>query len=110
MSETPYECTTAMFVVENRLEIAYKPRTILATDEGIKDKITVYRNARDIVVKSKYSRIDGGAVFDVSGRMIIKVKGSSGELQIDSTSYISGICILKINVIKNRDDNNNKQK
>lgn len=96
LSETPYEFTTAMGVDDNRFEIVYKPGTVLATDEGIKDQIVVYRNANDFIVKSKHSRIDEVEVYDVSGRLIIKVKGGSDELRINASSYISGIYILKI--------------
>lgn len=96
LSDTPYEFTTVMGVDDNRFEIVYKPGTVLDTDEGIKDQLLVYRNSNEIVVKSKHSRIDEVEVYDVSGRMIINVKGSSDELRIDATSYISGIYILKI--------------
>ena len=96
LSDTPYEFTTVMGVDDNRFEIVYKPGTVLDTDEGIKDQLLVYRNSNEIVVKSKHSRIDEVEVYDVSGRLIINVKGSSDELRIDATSYISGIYILKI--------------
>lgn len=96
LSDTPYEFTTVMGVDDNRFEIVYKPGTVLDTDEGIKDQLLVYRNSNEIVVKSKHSRIDEVEVYDVSGRMIINVKGSSDELRIDASSYISGIYILKI--------------
>ncbi|WP_332032356.1 choice-of-anchor D domain-containing protein [Kaistella sp.] len=96
LSDTPYEFTTAMGVDENRFEIVYKPGTVLATDSGIKETLTVYRNANDIIVKSKHSRIDEVEVYDVSGRLIIKVKGGSDELRINASSYISGTYVLKI--------------
>jgi len=80
----------------NRFEIVYKPGTVLSTDEGIKDQLVVYRNGNDIVVKSKHIRIDEVEVYDVSGRMILKVKGASDEVRIDASSYISGTYVLKI--------------
>lgn len=96
LSEIPYEFTMATGVDDHRFEIVYKPGTVLATDNGIKEKLTVYRNANDFIVKSKHSRIDEVEVYDVSGRLIIKVKGGSDELRIDASSYISGTYVLKI--------------
>ena len=96
LSEMPYEFTSVEGVDQNRFEIVYKPGTVLATDSGIKETLTVYRNANDFVVKSKHSRIDEVEVYDVSGRLIIKVKGGSDELRIDASSYISGTYVLKI--------------
>lgn len=96
LSETPYEFTSVEEVDQNRFEIVYKPATVLATDNGIKEKLTVYRNANDFIVKSKHSRIDEVEVYDVSGRLIIKVIGGSDELRIDASSYISGTYVLKI--------------
>lgn len=96
LSEMPYEFTSVEGVDQNRFEIVYKPGTVLATDNGIKENLTVYRNANDFIVKSKHSRIDEVEVYDVSGRLIIKVKGGSDELRIDASSYISGTYVLKI--------------
>lgn len=96
LSEIPYEFTMATGVDDHRFEIVYKPGTVLATDNGIKEKLTVYRNANDFIVKSKHSRIDEVEVYDFSGRLIIKVKGGSDELRIDASSYISGTYVLKI--------------
>ena len=96
LSETPYEFTSVEGVDQNRFEIVYKPGTVLATDNGIKENLTVYRNANDFIVKSKHLRIDEVEVYDVSGRMIFKVKGTSDEVRIDTSSYISGTYVLKI--------------
>lgn len=80
----------------NRFEIVFKPGSVLATDEEIKDHLVVYRNGNDFIVKSKHSRIDEVEVYDVSGRLIIKVRGGSDELRINASSYISGTYVLKI--------------
>ncbi len=96
LSEMPYEFTSVKGVDQNRFEIVYKPGTVLSTGEGIKDQLVVYRNGNDFVVKSKHIRIDEVEVYDVSGRMILKVKGASDEVRIDASSYISGTYVLKI--------------
>lgn len=79
-----------------RFEIVYVPQQVLGTSVSAKENIKVYREGQDFVVQSSSKIIDEVEVFDVSGRLMQKVKANFTKVLIDGNALISGVYLLKI--------------
>lgn len=80
---------------EGRFDIVYVPQIILGTDGHAKDDLIVYRDADDFVVKSRRFIYDI-EVYDVSGKLLMKLQPQQKEVRVDAAKWIEGIYILKI--------------
>ena len=96
LQETDFTYAAAKGATENRFEIVYKSGAVLATDGSVTEKLQVYRNGENFVVKSNQHNIDEVEVFDASGRLFKKIKGGSKEVTIEAAAMPSGMYILKI--------------
>lgn len=97
LSQGSYSFQAIKGVEENRFEIVYKPGGILVTTNPPKGQLQIYRSGDYFVVKSGDYKIDEIEVYDVSGRLIQKVKGGSKEVKINAIPLANGLYILKIN-------------
>ncbi|MEC5156963.1 choice-of-anchor D domain-containing protein [Chryseobacterium sp. MP_3.2] len=79
-----------------RFEIIYKPESILTVNDPLKDQLQVYRNGDQFVISSTKGNIDEVELYDVSGRMVLKVKSTSNKVLIDVSLISSGGYVLKI--------------
>ncbi len=85
-------------ITEGRFEIVYVPQTVLATGEAAKDDLMVYRNGTFFVLRSSVKDITDVEVYDMSGRLQQKIKGTrSRELQLNASAMNTGVYILRIN-------------
>ena len=80
-----------------RFEIIYKPETVLATNDKAKDKLSIYREGNDFVVKSNNKKITEINLFDVSGKLIYSNRLNEMKAVIPADQLINGIYFLKIN-------------
>lgn len=78
-----------------RFQIIYQPETVLATDDTSKDKLVVYRENDDFVIKSPkvMERVE---VYETSGKLIKVLLPNSKSTVLESATLINGMYILKI--------------
>lgn len=79
---------------ENRFEIVYKNKEVLASDNLKKSDFVVYRDGNEFVIKSSKT-LGKIELYDVSGKLIISSSTSKKELRLDVTKLNSGIYIIK---------------
>lgn len=97
LSATDYIYQGNKGLTENRFEILYQPQIVLGTDNVSKESLIVYRNGNDFVVKSPNNKITEVEMYDVSGRLIYKVRPNNNMTTIPAESIGQGVYILKIN-------------
>lgn len=96
LSEGNYTFTVNAGVTDGRFEIIYKPEVILSTGNTVKDQLVIYRDANDFVVKSYSSKITELELYDLAGRLILKVNPNRKEVRIDDKNFINGVYILNL--------------
>lgn len=89
-----YDATTGL--TEGRFEIVYLPETTLGTGEAQSNPITVYRDGDHFVVRSALTNVKEVEVYDMSGRLIQKVKGQQKQAIIPGDLLVNGAYVLKI--------------
>ncbi|KIA89134.1 GEVED domain-containing protein [Kaistella jeonii] len=80
-----------------RFDIVYVPETVLATDAAVKEKLIVYRDGNDFVVKAQSKKITSLEVFDTAGRLILALNPNSIKAIVPSEKIVTGVYVLKIN-------------
>ena len=96
LSEGSYTFDTEAGEFTGRFEIIYKPETVLATDSVVKEKVQVYREGNQFVVRSDSKKITSLEVYDASGKLIYSVKPSRTQTEINAEWLANGMYILKI--------------
>lgn len=82
-----------------RFEILYRPETILATDNAIKENVQVFRDGSEFVVRSSQKALTEVQILDAAGRMIINLNGKqSKEVRFAADRISNGIYLLKISL------------
>lgn len=89
-----YIFSTVAGLIEDRFEIVYEQSVLGATDET-KGDLVVYKEKERFVVKSS-NAVDRIEVLDVAGRIVKIIPVTSNTTQIASSSFASGVYILKI--------------
>ncbi|ACU08393.1 protein containing immunoglobulin-like domain [Flavobacteriaceae bacterium 3519-10] len=97
LSEGDYTFAANAGESTGRFEIIYKPEAVLATDSAVKEELQVYRDGTNFVVKAQRTNIDDVEVYDLSGRLLQKLKPKSTTAVIDSGLMVNGVYVLKIN-------------
>lgn len=80
-----------------RFEIIYQPETFLATDLSTKEDLVVYRDNGNFIVKARSKKITKIEIFDMNGRLMVKLQTDSTKVAIPSRALMTGVSILKIN-------------
>ena len=68
----------------------------MATQETNSNSLNVYGDGQDFIVSSSSKIIDEVEVFDISGRLMQKVKANATKVLIDGNALVSGVYLLKI--------------
>ena len=96
LKEGGYVFATNAGLAEGRFEIVYQPNATLGNSESGVSGIQVYRSSGDFVVKSSGSNIKEVEVYDMSGRLIRKIKGHGQEVVVPAQLLNSAGYVLKI--------------
>lgn len=78
-----------------RFQIIYEPESILATDDLAKEKIVVYRQSGQFMVKSP-KIIERLEVYETSGKLIQTLQPNSKSATLDANSLPNGMYLLRI--------------
>lgn len=97
LSEGNYTFQTNAGESTGRFEIIYKPQTVLATDLTTKEELVVYQDRGDFVVKAQSKKITDLQVFDMNGRLLLKLEPQSTKAVIPAAMFINGVYVLKVN-------------
>ena len=95
LSEGNYTFSSESGIIENRFEIIYVDE-VLADTEVKTGELAVYRNGDLFEIKSSQKKISDVEVYDVSGKLLIKVTPNQNHVSINNNSLVNGIYILKI--------------
>ena len=79
----------------DRVEIIFKPETVLVTDSKVKESVVVYRDGNNFIIQSP-KIIQRVEVYDSSGKFITALKSNSKQNILDASSMTSGMYVLKI--------------
>lgn len=85
---------------DDRFTLIYKEEKTLATDNITKDKISVYQQKDSVIVKAE-EKINNIEMYDALGRLVYSSKPQAKEVTINTTSFGSGIYIVKVSTISN---------
>lgn len=96
LSEGQYAFTANVGESTGRFEIVYQSETVLATDDGVKEEIQVYRDGNYFVVKASTKKITELQMYDASGKLIKQLQPDSKEISIDLGFLNNGVYFLKI--------------
>ncbi|WP_193810748.1 T9SS type A sorting domain-containing protein [Kaistella flava (ex Peng et al. 2021)] len=107
LSEKEYRFTANAGLTENRFEIRYQPEIVLGTDTSSKENLIIYRDGNDFVVKSSTKTISDVEVYDVSGRLLLKLNPNHKETRIDASNFVNGTYVLKITSASPNDQKGN---
>ena len=80
-----------------RFEIIYKPESVLATGDGAKDDLKIYRTGNDFVVSAQNKKITNLQVYNASGRLFFQIQPNKTKVIIPAESLMNGLYIIKIN-------------
>ncbi len=78
-----------------RFDIIYKDEVVLNTGSDSKSDFIVYRDGDNQVIKSS-KKLGNIEIFDVSGKLIKTYHTPSNEIRLDTTSFLNGVYILKV--------------
>ena len=79
-----------------RFEIIYKPESVLATNQTVKESVIVYRDGTDFIVKAENKKITALEVYDSVGRLIYSAKPNAVKVTVPTDRMLNGVYILKI--------------
>ncbi|SIS45009.1 Por secretion system C-terminal sorting domain-containing protein [Kaistella chaponensis] len=79
-----------------RFEIIYKPESVLATNQTVKESVIVYRDGTDFIVKAENKKITALEMYDSVGRLIYSAKPNAVKVNIPTDRMLNGVYILKI--------------
>lgn len=95
LTSQDYSFSASKGIDESRFEIVYKGSEVLETGASAKSDFTVYKDGTDYVVTS--SKVLGKVeIYDGVGRLMHGSKTSNKSIRIDSSSFINGIYIMKV--------------
>lgn len=97
LNQGPYTFTSGAGIYTGRFEIIYEPETILATDVTTKEELVVYKDSGNFVVKAQSKKITDLQVFDMNGRLLLKLQPNSAKAVVPTTALIKGVYVLKVN-------------
>ncbi len=81
---------------DNRFEVIYQTESTLNADDLIKDKLFVYKDGADFIVKSE-SPLKAVELFDMSGRLVFSEKGTKErEMRINGTFMNRGAYVVRV--------------
>lgn len=78
-----------------RFEIIYRPEVFLVTDNKVKERIVVYRDQDQFVIKSP-KVMSVIQAYDISGKLIMVLRPNDKQEFLDVSNIANGIYILKI--------------
>ena len=96
MSEGGYLFAANAGESTGRFEIVYQPETVLATDGVVREDLVVYRDGSDFVVKAETNKITDLQVFDMNGRLLLKLQPKTTKAIIPATMLTKGMYVLKV--------------
>lgn len=96
LSQGSYTFSATAGVNTGRFEIIYQPETVLATDLTTKEELVVYTESGDFVVKAQSKKITDLQVFDMNGRLFMKLQPNKTKVVIPASTLINGVYLLKI--------------
>jgi hypothetical protein len=79
-----------------RFEIIYKPESVLATNQTVKESVIVYRDGTDFIVKAENKKITALEVYDSVGRLIYSAKPNAVKVTVPTDRMLNGVYLLKI--------------
>jgi hypothetical protein len=79
-----------------RFEIIYKPESVLATNQTVKESVIVYRDGTDFIVKAENKKITALEVYDSVGRLIYSAKPNAVKATVPTDRMLNGVYLLKI--------------
>ncbi|GEM_PF-6232949 len=97
LSEGEYSFVSNEGEINDRFEIVYKPESVLLSQQFEKDKMKVYRDGNDFVIKSTNKKISEIRLYDTSGRLLLAVSPDSLETRLNGNRFPNGVYILHIN-------------
>ena len=95
LTQGAYTFTASSGETNARFEIIYEPETVLATDTTSKEKLVVYRENGDFVIKSP-KEMERVEVYGTSGKLIKILLPNSKSAILESATLVNGMYILKI--------------
>ena len=96
LSENAYEFTSTSGAFTNRFEIVYESEsTTLGTSFVPKANIEIFRDGAEFVIRSSEKQLKEIELFDLSGRLIIKISVDSKEVRFNANRLSEGVYILK---------------
>ena len=95
LTQGAYTFTASSGETNARFEIIYEPETVLATDTTSKEKLVVYRENGDFVIKSP-KEMERVEVYGTSGKLIKILLPNSKSAILESANLVNGMYILKI--------------
>lgn len=96
LSQAGYSFDATSGVTTGRFEIIYKPEAVLASDVTSKEELVVYKDSGDFVVKAQSKKITDLQVFDMNGRLLLKLQPNSTKAVIPAAMFIKGVYMLKV--------------
>ena len=79
----------------DRFEIVYRQETTLTTENSADHSVLIYRDSSDFVVKAQ-SKITDLEVYDLHGRLILKVQPQNSRFLIPSEKLGNGFYLIKV--------------
>lgn len=95
LTEGNYIFTASQGLTAGRFQILYQPEIVLASALFSKEKVIIYRDGDDFVLKSS-KNIAEVEVYDASGKLLLKLKPNQKETRLVASAWINGIYFLKI--------------
>lgn len=96
LSAKDYTFQATKGISEGRFQIVYKMP--LSTGEVKKENVQIYRDGNSFIINAKQKMTDV-EFYDASGRLILKLNPNAIETKIDVNHFLSGVFILKINLL-----------
>lgn len=96
LSEGQYLFSTVQGIDENRFEIVFSPEINLATENNVVNELQIYRQNEHFVIRSKSKKIVEVEFYEVSGRLLLKLKSNSTHVLVDASALPQGVSICKV--------------
>ncbi|SEG50543.1 Por secretion system C-terminal sorting domain-containing protein [Halpernia humi] len=96
LSAKDYTFQATKGISEGRFQIMYKMP--LSTGEVKKENVQIYRDGNSFIINAK-QKVTDVELYDASGRLILKLNPNAVETKIDVNHFLSGVFILKINLL-----------
>ena len=96
ITQEAYEFGTDVGEFTDRFEILYKPNLFLGVDDAHGSTIQIYKEGKDFVIKSATTGLREVEVYDVSGKLLKKIKTKQNKIVVDAAHFSSGVYMMKV--------------